>query len=93
MVKHGGAEAELEKALQSMIGVVGKMDSSLKAEQAQLFDLLKGLLQQINLPKQERSRSAIKAIWDRVVEVSQVSNEVTQIAQTVLPMIPASLNR
>lgn len=93
MVKHGGAEAELGKALQSMIGVVGKMDSSLKAEQAQLFDLLKGLLQQINLPKQERSRSAIKAIWDRVVEVSQVSNEVTQIAQTVLPMIPALLNR
>jgi hypothetical protein len=93
IVKQGGTEAELGQALQSMIEVVGKMDANNKAEQAELFDLLKGLLQQIKLPKQERSRSTIKAIWDRVVEVSQISNEVTQIVQTVLPMIPALLNR
>lgn len=93
IVKQGGTEAELGQALQRMIEIVGKMDANNKAEQAELFDLLKGLLQQIKLPKQERSRSTIKAIWDRVVEVSQISNEVTQIVQTVLPMIPALLNR
>lgn len=93
IVKQGGTEAELGNALHSMIEVVGKMAATTKTEQAELFDLLKGLLQQIKLPKQERSRSTIKAIWDRVVEVSQISHEVTQIVQTVLPLIPALLNR
>ena len=76
-----------------MVEVVGRMDANNKAEQAELFDLLKGLFQRIKLPKQERSRSTIKAIWDRVVEVSQISNEVTQIVHAVLPMIPALLSR
>jgi hypothetical protein len=93
MVKQGGTEAELGKALQSMVEVVGRMDANNKAEQAELFDLLKGLLQQIKLPKQERSRSTIKAIWDRVVEVSQVNNEVTQLVQTMLPIILTLWNR
>jgi len=93
IVKQGGTEAELGRALQSMIEIVGKIDADNKAEQAELFDLLMGLLQQIKLPKQERSRSTIKVIWDRIVEVSQISNEVTQIVQTVLPMIPALLSR
>ena len=76
-----------------MIEVVGRMEANNKAEQAEIFDLLRGLLQQLKLPKQERSRSTIKAIWDRVIEVSQISNEVTQIVQIIIPMIPALLNR
>ena len=92
IVKQGGTEAELGRAIQSLIEVIGKMDANHKSEQAELFDLLKGLLHQIKLPKQERSRSAIKAIWDRVVQVSQVSSEVAQIVEKVLPILPALLN-
>lgn len=92
IVKKGGAEAELGRAIQSLIEVIGKMDAIHKSEQAVLFDLLKGLLHQIKLPKQERSHSTIKAIWNQIVQVSQVSNEVAQIIEKVLPIIPAWLN-
>lgn len=74
-----------------MVEVVGKITADRKAEQAELFDLLKGLLQQVKLPKQDRSRSTIKVIWDRVLEISQVSSDVAQVAQTILPMISALL--
>lgn len=91
IVKQGGTEAELGRAVQGLIEVIGRMDDNKKVEQAELFDLVKGLLQQIKLPKQERSRSTIKVIWDRVVEVSRVSAEVAQLVQRVLPMIPGLL--
>ncbi len=91
IIKEGGTGAELGKALQSMVEVVGKITADRKAEQAELFDLLKGLLQQVKLPKQDRSRSTIKVIWDRVLEISQVSSDVAQVAQTILPMISALL--
>lgn len=45
-----------------MIEVVGKLDVNKKAEHAELFDLVKGLLQQIELPRQARSPSTIRAI-------------------------------
>ncbi|MGE0471002.1 MAG: hypothetical protein AB7L09_26480 [Nitrospira sp.] len=93
MVKNGGAEAELGKAIRSLIEVVGKMTADRKPEQAELFDLLKGLLQQVKLPEQDRSRSTIKVIWDRVREVSQVSSEVAQAVQTILPSISALLGQ
>ena len=91
IVKQGGTEAELGRAVHGLIEVIGRMDDNKKVEQAELFDLVKGLLQQIKLPKQERSRSTIKVIWDRVVEVSRVSAEVAQLVQRVLPMIPGLL--
>jgi len=93
MVRKGGTEAELGKALQSLIEVVGKMPADRKTEQAELFDLLKGLLQQVKLPEQDRSRSTIKVIWDRVLEVSQVSSDVAQVVQTILPAISALLGQ
>ena len=91
IVKQGSTEAELGNAIQSLIEVIGKMNTNHKTEQAELFDLLKGLLHQIKLPKQEQSRSTIKIIWDRVVLVSQVSNEVVQVVGKVLPSILALL--
>ncbi len=93
VIKQGGNEAELGRTIQNLIDVIGKLDENHKTEQAELFDLLKGFLKQIELSKEKRSPSVIKLIWERVVQLSQVSHEVEQVVQTILPMLPALLGR
>ena len=93
VIKQGGNEAELGRTIQNLIGVIGKLDESHKSEQAELFDLLKGFLKQIELSKEKRSPSVIKLIWERVVQLSQVSHEVEHVVQTILPMLLALLGR
>ena len=93
VIKQGGNEGELGRAIQDLIGVIGKLDERHKSEQAELFDLLKGFLKQIELSKDKRSPSVIKLIWERIVQLSQVSHEVEQVVQAILPMLPALLGR
>lgn len=93
VIKQGGSEAELGRAIQNLIGVIGKLDESHKSQQNELFDLLNGFLKQIDLSKENRSPSVIKLIWDRIVQLSQVSQEVERVVQTILPMLPALFGR
>lgn len=92
IVNQGGNQKDMGVAIQNLLAVVGQMDMQHKAEQAELLDLIRALLYQVKLPKEERNATTIKLIWDRVVQVSQVSNAVVHVVQSMGAMLPGFLN-
>jgi hypothetical protein len=91
IVKQGGIEPEVVRAIEKIVQVIAQINDAHKAERAELYDLLKGLLQQINLPQKDRSPSTIRVVWERFVQVSQVSAEVVKAIESVLPLISGLL--
>lgn len=89
IITQGGHEAELGRSIQSLIEAIGRMDVDLRAQQAELYDLVKGLLHQAKLPKDERSLGSIRATAERIAEVSKVSAELLQFIQQTLPQLLA----
>ncbi len=91
IVNQGGPEADAARLVQGLIDAIGRMDEAQKSQQAELYDLVKGLLHQIRLPKEERSPSTIKVIYEHLIKVANVSSEVTQLIQQNLPQVLAAL--
>lgn len=69
-------EGELAQILENFLEVIKQVDERHLLEKKELFDLTKGLLTQLNVPKEDRSVSVIRIAWSRICEISQTIHSV-----------------
>jgi len=92
VIQRGGQEEQAGRILEKLVETIARLGEDRRAEQSELYDLIKGLTQQIKLPKEERSVSTVRAIFDRIIDIAKVSIELTQFLNQNLPQLLALLN-
>ncbi|NOS77966.1 MAG: hypothetical protein HOP35_08465 [Nitrospira sp.] len=94
LVNSGNITADTGRHLETLLAVVSEMREQHQVQQRQLYDLVKGFSQQLELPSEKRSITTIQAIWEKMVQVSQVSSEVFKAIEKIAPYIlPVILGR
>lgn len=87
IIQQGGEKAGVGRIIESLLEIIKRMEDEHKTEQAELYDLARGLASQIQLPKEERSPSTIRCIWDRIRKVGGVSAEVIEFVNDNFPLL------
>jgi hypothetical protein len=90
IIERGGPEEKAGQILQDFLQLVSKLETGVK-EQSDLLNLTRGLLREIQLPKEERNQSTMRAILERVQLVGSTISGAAEIAQFVKENIPLLL--
>lgn len=91
IIQHGGPDAEAGRLLQEFVEMVGEIKDHAK-EQKELLDLARGLLKELQEPKEERNETTMKVFLEKIKAVGSTVTGAADILQFVTDKIPRLLS-
>lgn len=91
IIQRGGSDEEAGRIIQEFVEMVDNLKDRAK-EQQDLLQLTRGLLKELQLPKEERNESTIRAILERVKTVGSTVTGAVDIIQFVNEKLPYLLS-
>jgi hypothetical protein len=90
IIQHGGQDAEAGRILQEFVGLLGGIKDQAK-EQQELLALTRGLLKELQEPKEERNQSTMRAILEKIKAVGLTVKGAVDVLQFVNDKLPQLL--